>query len=71
MKNTEKASIDAGSTVLPDGNIKTAGGRPYVQRVIWRTGEIVVYRDSIGRFYWANLTTRQQYRAVIRGGRLG
>jgi hypothetical protein len=71
MENTLKPNKDAGCHTVTDKNRARAGGRPYPVRVAWRKERRVVYRDSIGRWYWADLETKEQHRAVIRGGRLG
>ncbi len=68
MKNTQNANIDAGSTGLPDQNPGMGERRVHVRRVLWRRNRIVVYQDTIGRYWWADLDGKRQRAALIGGG---
>ncbi len=47
-------------------NNARAGGRVRVRRVLWRREKIVVYQDTTGRYWWADLSAKKQRPAVVR-----
>ena len=46
-------------------NNARAGGRVQVRRVLWRRERIMVYQDTTGRYWWADLRAGKQRPAVV------
>jgi hypothetical protein len=72
MKNTTKPNNDAGCSTVADKNTPTGGGEGShsVRRVLWRSGNKVVYQDVHHRYLWADLERKVKRFALIKGGKV-
>jgi hypothetical protein len=68
MKNIEKVNINAGCNAVTDQK-RGMGERIRLRRVLWRRDRIVVYQDTTGRYWWADLDGKKQRAALIVGTR--